>query len=45
MAGRFSSGTGGELTPDRAGTFTFVVCGVFCGTGHEDMSGTLVLSA
>lgn len=32
-----------ELTPDRAGTFTFL-CDVFCGSGHEDMSGTLVVA-
>jgi cytochrome c oxidase subunit II len=32
-----------ELTPDRAGTFTFL-CDVFCGSGHEDMSGSLVVA-
>ena len=32
-----------QVTPDRAGTFTFL-CDVFCGTGHEDMNGTLVVS-
>ncbi len=32
-----------RVTPDRAGTFTFV-CDVFCGSGHEDMSGTLVVA-
>ena len=31
-----------QLTPDKAGRFTFV-CDVFCGSGHEDMSGTLVV--
>jgi cytochrome c oxidase subunit 2 len=31
-----------EFTPDRTGTFTFL-CDVFCGSGHEDMSGTLVV--
>lgn len=31
------------LTPDKAGTFTFV-CDVFCGEGHERMSGTLVVA-
>ena len=31
------------LTPDRAGTFTFL-CDVFCGDGHESMSGTLVVT-
>jgi cytochrome c oxidase subunit 2 len=30
------------LTPDTAGTFAFF-CDVFCGDGHEDMSGTLVV--
>ena len=29
--------------PDRAGTFTFH-CDVFCGEGHEDMTGTLVVT-
>ena len=32
-----------ELTPDKAGSFTFL-CDVFCGSGHEDMSGTLVVA-
>jgi cytochrome c oxidase subunit II len=32
-----------QLTADRAGSFTFL-CDVFCGTGHEDMSGMLVVS-
>lgn len=31
------------LTPDKAGTFTFL-CDVFCGDGHEGMSGTLVVT-
>lgn len=30
------------LTPDRAGTFAFY-CDIFCGSGHEGMSGTLVV--
>ncbi len=30
------------LTPDRAGTFTFL-CDVFCGEGHETMSGRLAV--
>ena len=30
------------FTPDRTGSFTFA-CDVFCGSGHEDMSGTLVV--
>jgi len=32
-----------QLTADKTGTFTFL-CDVFCGTGHEDMSGTLVVT-
>jgi cytochrome c oxidase subunit II len=32
------------FTPDRAGTFTFL-CDVFCGDGHESMSGKLVVSS
>ena len=32
-----------EFTPDKAGTFTFL-CDVFCGSGHEDMSGHLIVS-
>ncbi|HWK85037.1 MAG TPA: cupredoxin domain-containing protein [Caldimonas sp.] len=32
-----------QLTPDKGGSFTFL-CDVFCGTGHEDMSGMLVVS-
>ena len=32
-----------ELRPDKAGTFTFL-CDVFCGTGHEEMSGMLIVS-
>jgi len=31
------------LTPDKAGTFTFL-CDVFCGDGHEGMNGTLVVT-
>ena len=31
------------LTPDKAGTFTFL-CDVFCGEGHETMNGTLVVT-
>jgi len=30
------------LTPEKAGRFTFL-CDVFCGSGHEEMSGTLVV--
>ena len=32
-----------RFTPDRAGTFSFL-CDVFCGDGHEAMSGKLVVS-
>ena len=31
------------LTPDKAGTFSFR-CDVFCGDGHEDMTGTLIVT-
>jgi len=31
------------FAPDKAGTFPFV-CDVFCGDGHEEMSGTLVVT-
>lgn len=31
-----------QLTADRAGRFTFL-CDVFCGSGHEDMNGVLVV--
>ena len=32
------------LTPDKLGSFAFF-CDVFCGDGHEDMGGTLVVEA
>src|SRR5262249_114140 len=32
-----------RLTPDKAGKFTFA-CDVFCGSGHEDMSGVLTVT-
>lgn len=32
-----------SFTPDKAGRFTFS-CDVFCGGGHEDMSGTLIVT-
>jgi cytochrome c oxidase subunit 2 len=32
-----------SLTPDKAGTFTFL-CDVFCGDGHEGMNGALVVT-
>ena len=31
------------LVPTTAGTFTFF-CDVFCGDGHEEMAGTLVVT-
>jgi cytochrome c oxidase subunit 2 len=31
-----------RFTPDKAGTFNFH-CDLFCGAGHEDMAGTLVV--
>ena len=31
-----------RLTPDKTGTFVFF-CDVFCGDGHETMSGTLTV--
>ena len=31
-----------RIVPDKTGTFTFV-CDIFCGTGHEEMEGTLVV--
>ena len=30
------------FVPDKAGTFTFL-CDVFCGTGHEQMQGTITV--
>jgi len=32
-----------RLTPDKTGKFTFS-CDVFCGDGHEDMIGTIVVT-
>jgi cytochrome c oxidase subunit 2 len=32
------------ITPDKAGSFAFF-CDVFCGDGHEDMGGTLMVEA
>ena len=32
-----------RLVPDRAGTFTFR-CDVFCGTGHEELDGSITVS-
>jgi len=31
-----------RFVPDRTGTFTFL-CDVFCGDGHDEMSGTLTV--
>ena len=32
-----------RLTPEKTGRFGFA-CDVFCGSGHEDMGGTLVVT-
>ena len=32
-----------RFIPDKTGKFTFI-CNVFCGDGHEDMSGTLTVT-
>jgi cytochrome c oxidase subunit 2 len=32
-----------RLIPDRAGTFPFL-CDIFCGDGHETMSGKIVVT-
>ena len=32
-----------KFTPDKAGTFTFL-CDVFCGDGHESMTGQLIVA-
>ena len=32
------------LTPDKVGTFAFL-CDVFCGDGHEEMEGELIVEA
>ena len=32
-----------RLTPDRSGSFDFL-CDVFCGSGHEEMNGKLIVS-
>lgn len=32
-----------RLVPDKVGTFPFV-CDIFCGSGHEDMTGTIIVS-
>jgi cytochrome c oxidase subunit 2 len=33
-----------RITPERTGEFVFL-CDVFCGSGHEEMSGTLIVTA
>jgi len=32
-----------RLVPDRVGTFEFH-CDIFCGAGHEDMSGAIIVT-
>ena len=32
------------ITPQKAGSFVFF-CDIFCGDGHEEMAGTLVVEA
>jgi cytochrome c oxidase subunit 2 len=32
-----------SLTPDKTGRFLFH-CDIFCGSGHEDMAGTIVVT-
>jgi cytochrome c oxidase subunit 2 len=36
--------TRATLTPEKVGSFTFL-CDVFCGDGHDDMEGALVVMA
>ena len=31
-----------HLRPDKAGTFTYL-CDIFCGSGHENMNGTITV--
>ncbi|MFC3110638.1 cupredoxin domain-containing protein [Undibacterium arcticum] len=33
-----------ELTPDRIGTFS-LFCDIFCGDGHETMTGKVIVTA
>jgi len=33
-----------RLVPDKIGTFAFL-CDIFCGSGHESMSGTITVVA
>ncbi len=32
-----------RIVPDKVGRFVFV-CDIFCGSGHEDMTGAIVVS-
>jgi cytochrome c oxidase subunit II len=32
-----------NFTPDKPGTYAFV-CDIFCGTGHEDMGGNIIVT-
>jgi cytochrome c oxidase subunit 2 len=32
-----------HITPDKAGSFPFY-CDVFCGTGHDDMTGKIIVT-
>ena len=32
-----------RFTPSKVGTFTFL-CDIFCGSGHEDMNGTIIVT-
>ncbi len=32
-----------RITPENTGKFTFY-CDIFCGSGHEDMAGTIVIT-
>jgi cytochrome c oxidase subunit II len=32
-----------RVVPDKTGTFTFL-CDIFCGSGHETMSGTITVT-
>jgi cytochrome c oxidase subunit II len=32
-----------RIVPDKVGSFDFV-CDIFCGSGHEDMTGTIVVT-
>ena len=32
-----------HLKPDKAGTFTYL-CDIFCGSGHENMNGTITVT-